>query len=77
MDMIITPGIDGSETYRIILKTFPNQKAILASGFSESDRVRETQALGAGAFVRKPLTKQALAAAVREELDRRAEIIIS
>ncbi len=73
LDMVMPPGIDGTETYRRILEFYPNQKAILASGFSESDRVSEAQALGAGAFVKKPLTRRALAAAVRRELDRRVE----
>ncbi len=70
LDMVMPPGIDGTETYRQVLKTYPHQKAILASGFSESNRVRQAQELGAGAFVKKPLTKRALATSVRRELDR-------
>jgi YesN/AraC family two-component response regulator len=34
----------------------PGQKAIIASGFSETDRVREAQKLGVGAYIRKPYT---------------------
>ena len=40
---------------------------------SESERVCEVQQLGAGVHVRKPYTLEALAVAVREELDRSAE----
>lgn len=70
LDMIMVPGIDGLETYRRIIARHPGQKAIIASGFSESDRVRELQELGAGAYIRKPYTLETIGVAVRRELDR-------
>jgi CheY-like chemotaxis protein len=70
LDMVMPGGIDGTETYRRILEISPQQKAIILSGFSESDRVLKVQKLGAGAFVRKPVSKRAIAAAIRSELDR-------
>lgn len=73
LDMVMPGGIDGAEAYRRILAINPHQNAIILSGFSESDRVLETQKLGAGAFVRKPVTKGVIATAVRAELDRHAE----
>ena len=72
LDMIMDPGIDGLETYRRILALHPNQRAIIASGFSESERVREAQHLGAGTYVRKPYMLEKIGLAVRQELDRRA-----
>jgi DNA-binding NarL/FixJ family response regulator len=75
--MLMPGGIDGAETYRQILEVNPVQKAIILSGFSESDRVLEAQKLGAGAFVRKPITKQVIAAAVRTELNRKVEVVLS
>ena len=71
LDMIMDPGIDGLETYRRILQRHPGQKAIVASGFSEDERVREIMALGAGAYLPKPYLMEALGLAVRRELDRR------
>jgi PAS domain S-box-containing protein len=71
LDMVMPDGIDGTETYRQILKINPNQKAIIVSGFSMSDRVREAQRLGAGEFVPKPITRKKIALAVRNELDSR------
>ena len=68
LDMIMDPGIDGYETYRRILNISPGQKAIIASGFSESARVRMTQDLGAGDYVKKPYTLDQLAAAVHKAL---------
>jgi PAS domain S-box-containing protein len=69
LDMIMDPGIDGLETYRRILASHPRQKAILVSGFSETDRVREAQRLGAGAYVRKPYLIEKIGLAVRNTLD--------
>ena len=70
LDMIMDPGIDGLETYRQILELRPGQKAIIVSGFSENERVRAAQALGAGAYLRKPYTFEKIGLAVRTELDR-------
>ena len=75
LDMIMPGGIDGAETYRRIQAINPNQKAIVLSGFSESDRVKEVMNLGAGAFVQKPLTRKEFALAVRVELDRKTECV--
>ncbi|MGA7105155.1 MAG: ATP-binding protein, partial [Candidatus Deferrimicrobiaceae bacterium] len=70
LDMIMDPGMDGLDTYKRVLEIFPKQKAIIVSGFSESDRVHAAQALGAGAYVRKPYFIEKLGLAVRKELDR-------
>ncbi|MEI7639050.1 MAG: PAS domain S-box protein, partial [Syntrophus sp. (in: bacteria)] len=71
LDMIMDPGIDGLETYEKILEISPAQKAVIVSGFSESDRVKEAQRIGAGAYVRKPYVLERLGVAVRKELDRK------
>ena len=70
LDMIMDPGIDGLETYRKILEHRPHQKAIIASGFSETWRVKEAQRLGAGAYVKKPYTIEKIGQAVVVELAR-------
>jgi PAS domain S-box-containing protein len=72
LDMIMDPGIDGLETYRRILAIHPDQRAIIASGYSENQRVREAQQLGAGTYVRKPYMLENIGLAVRRELDRPA-----
>jgi PAS domain S-box-containing protein len=71
LDMIMDPGIDGLETYRRILEINPGQKAIIVSGFSETDRVRKVQEMGAGSFVRKPYLMERIGMGVRRELDRK------
>jgi signal transduction histidine kinase len=68
LDMIMAPGIDGLETYRRILEIRPDQKAVVASGFSETERVREVQKLGAGAYVKKPYLLKNIGPALRRVL---------
>jgi CheY-like chemotaxis protein len=70
LDMIMSPGIDGLETYERIISMHPNQKAILASGFSETNRVKKAQKLGAGTYIRKPYTIENIGMAVKEELEK-------
>jgi PAS domain S-box-containing protein len=71
LDMIMPPGIDGAETFEKALKVNPSQKALIVSGYAETDRVQSALQLGAGAFIRKPLTRGKLARAVRRELNRK------
>ena len=70
LDMIMDPGIDGLETYRRILELHPGQKAIIVSGFSETERVRQALDLGAGCFVKKPYVLEKIGLLVRRELDK-------
>jgi len=71
LDMIMDPGMDGLDTYRSIIEINPGQKAIIVSGFSETHRVDAVQALGAGAYIRKPYVIEKLGLAVKKELDRK------
>jgi PAS domain S-box-containing protein len=68
LDMIMPPGMDGLDTYERMLTFAPGQRAIIASGFSESERVHKMQQMGAGAYLKKPYTLEKLARAVRSAL---------
>jgi two-component system cell cycle sensor histidine kinase/response regulator CckA len=68
LDMIMEPGINGRETYERIIDLHPDQKAIIASGFSETEDVKVAQALGAGLYIKKPYTLEKIGIAVRDEL---------
>ncbi len=70
LDMIMDPGIDGHDTYKKIIENHPGQKAVIASGFSETDRVKEAQKLGAGQYIKKPYTLEKIGMAVKAELSR-------
>ncbi len=65
LDMIMAPGMDGLETYKQVLEINPEQKAIIASGFSETERVKEAQRLGVGQYIAKPYTLEKIGIAVK------------
>jgi nitrogen-specific signal transduction histidine kinase/CheY-like chemotaxis protein len=73
LDMILSGNMNGLETYREIIRRHPDQKALIVSGFAETDEVREAQKLGAGAYIRKPYTLEVLGMAIRKELRRNPE----
>jgi len=70
LDMIMDPGIDGYETYKQIIEFNPDQKAIIASGYSETKRVKAAQRLGAGAYVKKPYLLGRIGKAIKKELNK-------
>jgi PAS domain S-box-containing protein len=70
LDMIMAPGINGRETYERVKKIHPNQKAIIVSGFAETNEVKEAQKLGAGRYIKKPITLETIGLAIKEELEK-------
>ena len=74
LDMIMNPGIDGHETYRRINAMIPHQKVIIASGYSDSNRLKKTQQIGARAYIRKPYSIEAIAKIVHNELNKTTEL---
>ncbi|WP_028317772.1 ATP-binding protein [Desulfobulbus elongatus] len=70
LDMILGDGMDGLATYRRWIGIVPDQRAIIASGFSENERVIEAQRLGVGRYIKKPYTIAKLGQAIREALAR-------
>ena len=68
LDMIMEPGMDGLDTYKRVLEINPSQKAVIISGYTETEQVRKVQELGAGSFVKKPYTLEKLGRAVQQEL---------
>ncbi|MCF8083829.1 MAG: PAS domain S-box protein [Deltaproteobacteria bacterium] len=70
LDMIMDPGMDGLDTYKRILQLHPGQKVVIASGFSETERVKEAQRLGAGPYIKKPYTIEKIGVVVKQALNR-------
>jgi PAS domain S-box-containing protein len=69
LDMIMPGGMHGAETYEKMLELNQDQRAIIVSGYAESDQVNKAMKLGASAFIRKPVTIKLLGSAVRKALD--------
>ncbi len=70
LDMIMGPGMDGLDTYKKILENHPHQKAIITSGYSETQRVKEAQRLGATSYVKKPYLLEKIGKVIQTELDK-------
>jgi len=70
LDMMLEKGMDGLDTFRKIIEFKPNQKALLVSGYSKTERAKEALRLGVGQFIKKPYEVQTIAAAVKEELEK-------
>lgn len=68
LDMLMSPGINGRETYERILVFRPGQRAIIVSGFADSSEISRTLQLGASQLVRKPYTLNELGFAVKTAL---------
>jgi len=75
LDMIMDPGIDGLDTYKRITEMYPGQKALIVSGFSETDRIKEVLRLGASAYIKKPYILEKIAKAVADVLNDRIKKI--
>jgi ligand-binding sensor domain-containing protein/signal transduction histidine kinase/CheY-like chemotaxis protein len=69
LDMVMEPGISGVETYRRILELYPNQKAVIVSGLTETADIEEAKRLGARAYIKKPFGIEEIGRAVKNVLN--------
>lgn len=70
LDMFMPNGLNGRETYEQITVTHPEQKAIIVSGFAETDDVKEAQKFGTCKYIKKPYTIEEIGLAIKKELER-------
>lgn len=68
LDMIMDPGINGLETFEKIRKINPEQKAVIASGFSDPNQVKQARRIGATSYLKKPYSLENIGLAIRTEL---------
>ncbi len=68
LDMIMASDMDGLEIYKQAISAQPGLKAVITSGYSESESIKAAQQLGAGAYIKKPYTIEKLGLAVKKEL---------
>ena len=67
LDMIMPSGLDGLDTYREILKIQPEARAVIISGYADTDRVKKALQLGASQVLRKPYTLNELSELLKSE----------
>jgi signal transduction histidine kinase len=68
LDMVMDPGMDGLDTYENILTIRPDQKVIIVSGYSETDRIKKAMELGVRSYVKKPYRLGELVTRIQEVL---------
>ncbi len=68
LDMIMAPGMNGRQTYEEILEIIPGQRAVIVSGFAETEEVKKTLDMGAHCYLKKPLKIHELGVAVQQAL---------
>ncbi|MDQ1240698.1 MAG: two-component system, cell cycle sensor histidine kinase and response regulator CckA, partial [Thermodesulfobacteriota bacterium] len=66
---LIMPEMDGTTCLKEILLRAPDARVLMASGYSNSETLKDTEALGAKGFVEKPYNTRELLQTVREILD--------
>lgn len=69
LDMIMEGGMDGLDAYRQIRQHNKQQKVLIVSGYSETERVHEALRLGALSYIRKPYLLETIGKKIRQFLD--------
>ncbi|MDI6774326.1 MAG: ATP-binding protein [Verrucomicrobiota bacterium] len=69
LDMVMEEGFDGLTTFEHIVKLYPAQKVIVASGYAPNGRAKVILDRGAG-WLEKPCGIPELSAAIRKQLDK-------
>ncbi|MBW1750312.1 MAG: PAS domain S-box protein [Deltaproteobacteria bacterium] len=70
LDMLMEPGINGRQTYEKIVAIRPGQKAIVVSGYSESDDIKQLVKLGVLGLLKKPYTMEEIGRTVQKALQK-------
>lgn len=68
LDMILDAEMDGLDTYKCIIKIRPDQKVIIVSGYSETDRIQKAIELGVNSFIKKPYSLKDLMIVINKVL---------
>lgn len=68
LDMALSSGLNGWETYEQLLLIDPKIKAIITSGRESAKDIEKAKTLGAGDFIKKPYSLQSLGLAIQKEL---------
>ncbi|MFT7514515.1 MAG: two-component system cell cycle sensor histidine kinase/response regulator CckA [Candidatus Omnitrophota bacterium] len=70
LDMTMGDDLDGLDTYRLIRQRQPDLPCMIASGYAETQRLKDVLALGAGPHLMKPYTLSRLSQSLQQLLRR-------
>ena len=68
LDMLMDPGLNGRQTYERIVCRSPGQKAIVVSGYSDSEDINKVMAMGVLGLLKKPYTMESIGRIVKEAM---------
>ncbi len=68
LDMVMSPGINGRETFEQIVTLKPEQRAVIISGYSGSEDIDMARSLGVKESLLKPYTVKQLGETVKKAL---------
>ena len=66
IDLHLTPGLNGTDTFGEIRKMYPCQKALLASGLSDHESLSAIISMGGSLFMQKPYSLKVLKDALNQ-----------
>ena len=69
LDMIMEDDLDGCQLYRKMLDISPDQRALVISGYSDSQKMEEARSLGISTILEKPVTLPVVSRAIKQLLE--------
>lgn len=61
---IVMPGMDGLDTARLLLQSYPDARVLMVSSLAYDDTIKEAERIGAKGFVYKPFDHDQLLQAI-------------
>ncbi len=68
LDMDMSPGTNGRETYEKIIDFHPGQKALIVSGLAKNNELERPLQLGVKGFIAKPYSLEKLGSTIQKTL---------
>jgi PAS domain S-box-containing protein len=66
LDMLMDPGMNGRKTYEEVIRLYPEQKALIASGLSKNSEMEKALQLGVNGFIAKPYSLEELGERIQQ-----------
>ena len=63
---IVMPGMDGLDTARLLLQSYPDARVLMVSSLAYEDTIKEAERIGAKGFVYKPFDPEQIVLSVQK-----------